>query len=66
MNKSQTGTLLLAIGVAAWLVYMPLKYAFHVEVPVAPFLAWHLLGVIPGSLLRGSRLLRLIRRGWQI
>ena len=60
MTKKTLGTLLLIIGVSAWGVFYGLKALTPLEPPFAVFLTWHLLGVIPGALLRGSKLLTLI------
>jgi hypothetical protein len=47
----RTGRILIAIGVLAWLPYVILKYVAGFDVPVVPFLAVHLSGVVPGSIL---------------
>jgi uncharacterized membrane protein YjjB (DUF3815 family) len=51
-TPEQWGGLLILLGVAAWGPYALLKYLLHVEVPVGPFLAAHLAGVLPGFVLR--------------
>ena len=56
MTRRHIGTLLLIAGVSAWLVYYSLKLFTPLNPPFALFLTWHLLGVIPGALLRGSKL----------
>jgi hypothetical protein len=52
--RQRLGTALIAFGVTAWVPYFILREQ-GVEVPSAPFLAWHLSGVIPGSVLRYTR-----------
>lgn len=51
INSQRLGRILILLGVAAWLPYFYLKYIENVEVGMLPFLAVHLSGVIPGSLL---------------
>ncbi len=62
MTKERLGTILLLLGVSAWAVYYVLKLLTPLTPPFALFLAWHLAGVIPGSLLRGSKVLHRVRR----
>lgn len=62
MNKRTLGAILLIVGVSAWGVYYGLKLLTPIDPPFGIFLAWHLLGVIPGALLRGSKLLKLLQR----
>ncbi len=67
MGRRGIGAALIVIGVAAWAVYAILAYALALEISAAPFLAWHLAGVVPGAYLSGSSLIgyavrRLIRR----
>jgi hypothetical protein len=45
-------------GVLAWAPFAFFKYIAQEEISVAPFLAWHLLGVLPGVYLK--------RRDWLI
>ncbi len=45
------GKVLIWIGVLAWIPYVVLKYLAGMHLSVVPFLAVHLLGVIPGSVL---------------
>jgi hypothetical protein len=52
--RQRLGTALIAFGVTAWVPYFILREQ-GVEVPSAPFLAWHLSGVIPGAVLRYTR-----------
>ncbi|MFB6286361.1 MAG: hypothetical protein ABEK03_07275 [Candidatus Bipolaricaulia bacterium] len=55
------GRVLVLIGVAAWVPYAIQAYGLGHEVAMQPYLAAHLVGVIPGSLLlHGDKLLRLI------
>lgn len=56
-SKSTIGTLLIALGVLAWIVYFGLRFFTPLDPPVLFFLIWHLLGVVPGVTLRGSKLL---------
>jgi hypothetical protein len=58
MTAQRLGTILLFVGVSAWLVYFGIGIFSDVERPIGLFLAWHLLGVIPGMILRGSKVLR--------
>jgi hypothetical protein len=62
MKKEQLGTLLLILGVLAWVVYYALKLLTSLDLPFGLFLAWHLAGVLPGSLLRGSKVISWLRR----
>lgn len=56
------GRVLVSIGVAAWLPYAVQAYGLGHAVDVTPYLAAHLAGVVPGSLLlHGDRLLQLVR-----
>jgi hypothetical protein len=50
------GNILIGVGVLAWVPYLYITESLHEEVPVAPFLVWHLAGVIPGALLRYTKL----------
>jgi peptidoglycan/LPS O-acetylase OafA/YrhL len=52
--RKRLGEILIAVGVLAWVPYFILTER-GVEVASAPFLAWHLLGVIPGAILRYTR-----------
>lgn len=52
--RKRLGEILIALGVLAWVPYFILTEQ-GVDVPSAPFLAWHLLGVIPGAVLRYTR-----------
>ena len=49
------GTLLVIMGVAVWGVYAIERYFLKIDVHSMQFLAYHLAGVIPGSLLRHHR-----------
>jgi len=64
ISKNSWGLILIFLGVSAWIPYGVLKYLMGQEVALYPFLAAHLLGVIPGSWLRGGGILRrwIIRR----
>jgi peptidoglycan/LPS O-acetylase OafA/YrhL len=50
--RQRLGTALIWAGVLAWLPYFALRELSDADVPSWPFLTWHLLGVIPGALLR--------------
>ena len=50
-TRKRLGTALIAFGVLAWVPYFILREQ-GVEAPSAPFLLWHLSGVIPGAILR--------------
>jgi hypothetical protein len=63
VTKKTLGTLLLIAGVSAWGVFYGLRALTPLEPPFGVFLTWHLLGVIPGAILRGSKLLKLVQRG---
>ncbi len=57
-RRERLGRLLILVGVATWLPYGVVKYGMGQEVAMYPFLAVHLLGVIPGFILRREALLR--------
>jgi hypothetical protein len=46
------GTVLVIMGVSVWGVYAIERYVLKMDVHSVQFLAYHLAGVIPGSLLR--------------
>jgi peptidoglycan/LPS O-acetylase OafA/YrhL len=54
--RQRLGTALIWFGVLAWLPYFALRELTDADVPSWPFLTWHLLGVIPGALLRYTRI----------
>ena len=58
ISKKRWATILIIIGVCAWIPYMVLKYGMGEDIIVYPFLAVHLSGVIPGFLLRRWGLIR--------
>ncbi len=58
LNRERWGLILIIVGVVAWIPYGVLKYGLGHEVVVYPFLAVHLMGMIPGFLLRRWTLLR--------
>ncbi len=62
MDKRSLGSLLIIAGVAVWPVGLFVLPKFGVILPVRRLLMAHLVLVIPGALLRGSRILALIRR----
>lgn len=55
-SKNAIGTSLIAFGVLAWIVFFGLEFLTPLDPPVIYFLIWHLLGVVPGVTLRGSKL----------
>ena len=56
------GNIMLALGVAVWGVYAVLRYLLGWNVTWLQFLPYHLVGVVPGMLLRRHRLLRRLLR----
>ena len=58
MSAQRLGTIFLYFGASAWIVYFGVQLVSDVELPFGLFLAWHLLGVIPGVILRGSKVVR--------
>jgi len=54
--RQRLGTALIWFGVLAWVAYYAVRELSDTDVPTWPFLTWHLLGVIPGALLRYTRL----------
>ena len=62
-RRSKWANSLILLGVAVWLPYALLKYIVQMPVHIAPFLTLHLLGVIPGSLLkRGPEIYQFLQR----
>jgi hypothetical protein len=51
-SRHKWARIFLVIGVLAWLPYMISNYILQHDVEMAPYLAVHLFGVIPGTLLR--------------
>ncbi len=62
MGRRQLGAGLIVAGVLAWAAYAVLNYMVGLEIGAAPFLAWHLAGVIPGSYLFGGSLIGQLAR----
>jgi hypothetical protein len=62
LNRNRVGRIFLWIGIVAWFPYGIMKYGLGRELPVWPFLAWHLVGVIPGSLILRWRWIRALGR----
>ncbi len=67
MGRRAIGAALIVFGVAAWVAYGILHYGMGLDISPAPFLAWHLVGVVPGAYLFGGSLIghavrKLIRR----
>jgi hypothetical protein len=56
VKREELGLVLIILGVAVW----PIAVVFHIAVRTA--LVLHLSFIIPGVLLRGSRLLTKLRR----
>jgi hypothetical protein len=52
--RKRLGDALIVFGVLAWVPYFILR-ELGVDTASEPFLVWHLLGVIPGSILRYTR-----------
>lgn len=52
--RKRLGDVLIVVGVLAWVPYFILREQ-GVDAPSTPFLVWHLLGVIPGSILTYTR-----------
>jgi hypothetical protein len=50
-KRKTVGKIFLWMGIVAWIPYGIVKYGLGQELPAWPFLAWHLVGVIPGSLI---------------
>jgi hypothetical protein len=55
MDRERLGTTLLILGILAW----PIGLSLGVK-PIPNILIFHLLGVIPGVYLRGSKILKKI------
>ncbi len=58
MERQKLGTILLILGVLAWPVGFFLIGQGHDIEPVPDILIFHLLGVVPGVYLRGSKILK--------
>jgi len=61
-KSEKLATVLIVVGVAAWIPYFILKFLLGQEITVYLFLAVHLSGVVPGALLRRWDLILL---GWR-
>ena len=55
--RAHLPTILIIQGVLAWVPYFYLKYMAQEEASALPFLAWHLMGVIPGAWMAGRGLI---------
>lgn len=55
------GNLLIALGVAVWVVYAVARWGLGMEVTVSRFLPFHLAGVVPGALLRHRHFFRRLK-----
>ena len=63
MTRRRLGTTLLIIGVSVWPLGWWVLPLFGIDLPTVPhLLVAHLAGVIPGVILRGSKILALLRR----
>ncbi len=59
MDRKSLGTVLLILGILAWPIGYVLKATVFPGIrPVPDILVPHLLGVIPGVFLRGSKVLK--------
>jgi hypothetical protein len=57
LDRKKLGTLLLVLGVLAWPVgFILIRFGYNIK-PVPDILIPHLLGVVPGVFLRGSKIL---------
>lgn len=62
MMRKIIGRILIILGVCMWIPYLALKIS-GAEVTVMPFLALHLLGVVPGAILtRGETVMQWLAR----
>lgn len=52
------GTVLVVAGVAVWVVYAIVRYLLGWDVTGRQFLPYHLVGVVPGAVLRRHRFFR--------
>ena len=63
MSKRQLGTVLLVLGLLVWPLGWWVLPLFGVDLPTVPhLLAAHLAGVVPGVMLRGSKILSWLRK----
>jgi hypothetical protein len=58
MKRETLGTILLILGILAW----PVGLSLGVK-PIPNILIPHLLGVVPGVYLRGSKILKKLSKG---
>ena len=58
----KAGTVLVILGVFAWVVYAVTRWGIGRDVAAHQYLLFHLAGVIPGSILRRWRLIRRLFR----
>lgn len=56
VRRKRLGTLLITFGVLAWVPYFIAQEMSGREIESIPFLVWHLSGVVPGGLLRYTRI----------
>jgi hypothetical protein len=62
LDRKKTGTILLVLGVLAWPVgFLLIRLGFELR-PVPDILVPHLLGVVPGVYLRGSKILERLKK----
>ena len=50
-RRRRIGKIFLWAGIVAWFPYGIVHYGLGHDLPAAPFLIWHLLGVVPGFLI---------------
>lgn len=60
---TQLGRVLILLGVSVWALYAVMRWGLGRPVEMNQFLPYHLVGVIPGSLLKYRHLLLRIVRG---
>ena len=61
MEREKIGTILLILGILAWPIGLSLRSIGYPIRPVPDILVPHLLGVVPGVYLRGSKILRKLK-----
>jgi len=62
MEREKLGTILIVLGVLAWPIGYILKLTMFPGIrPVPDILVPHLLGIVPGVYLRGSKILQRLR-----
>jgi len=51
LKRKRVGKTFLWLGIAAWFPYGVANYGLGHDLEAWPFLTWHLVGVVPGSLM---------------